>query len=153
LAELLLPYLDRTVDAVPDHVVGWRFVDAPPALVSEALAMVGEEFGARRPNDQPPANWLVAQAEQLEGRLGGSVHPAPGWIRVDAICVPVADARGLAVAVDQSFPGSAAATPALSLALAEAWETWESTTALWEAHGRDLLVATPPGTVIGLWWD
>jgi hypothetical protein len=71
LARLLLPYRVREYDAAeaPDHQVGWW----------------------ERPNDQPPKDWLVAQAECRDGVLAGFVAPggpASPRIRVDAIIVP-----------------------------------------------------------------
>ena len=59
----------------PDHVVGWWFTEAPPDIVREALALV-QAVAGERPNDPPPQEWLVAQAERRGGVLAGFAAPA-----------------------------------------------------------------------------
>jgi hypothetical protein len=73
LARLLLPYLVRDHDDAedPDHEVGWLFRAAPPKVVLEALKLVHIPPDGERPNDQPPEEWLVAQAECRGGGAGG----------------------------------------------------------------------------------
>src|SRR5215467_4096690 len=73
LARLLLPYLVRDHDDAedPDHEVGWWFRAAPPKVVLEALRLVQIPPGGERPNDQPPEEWLVTQAECRGGVLAG----------------------------------------------------------------------------------
>jgi hypothetical protein len=70
LSRLLLPYRRRDADDgnSPGHELGWWFTDAPPAVVREALAFVSKPPG-ERPNDQPPEEWLVAQAAGRAGVL------------------------------------------------------------------------------------
>jgi hypothetical protein len=37
--------------------------------------------------------------------------------------------------------------------LAEAWERWDATEAVWSGSGSDLLAKPAPAPVVGLWWD
>jgi hypothetical protein len=139
-----------------NHHFGWHWADVGPDTVRQVLAEVDERIGTGRPNEQPPAAWLVEQAERFGGVLSGYVTPVQRWLRVDAICVPVQYARDLALLTDDNWP---MASPnmthrsALDLAVAEAWESWRSTVSIWEDNGRALLHFLPPGEVCGLWWD
>lgn len=157
LVALLHPHFDNLGGRLEldhtDHHLGWRFCDTPPRTVRRALALVDAWYGTSRPNGQPPAFWLIEQAEHLSGLLGGQVAPARGSIRVDAICVPAEKTEALAAGVDQAWPTGAAGTGALDLAEAEAWNGWDATEATWSGNGRDLLTSHPPGVVVGLWWD
>jgi hypothetical protein len=157
LVALLFPHFDDLggglgLDDV-DHRLGWRFCDTPPGTVRRALALVDGWYGTSRPNGQPPALWLVEEAEHLGGLLGGHVTPARGSIRVDAICVPAEETHVLAAAVEQAWPPGADGTGALDLADAEAWDRWDANQAIWSGNGRELLTSRPPGVVVGLWWD
>jgi hypothetical protein len=134
---------------------GFRFHDAPPATVRTALRVVGPQVAQSRPNGQPPAAWLVDIAERLEGLLAGLVgtDPPPERLRVDAVCVPAHRAAELARAVAHDWPEPVLHAPALEHALAEAWERWDATEAVWSGSGSDLLEKPPPAPVVGLWWD
>ena len=89
LARLLLPYRVREHDDAeePDHEAGWWFRDAPPEVIREALKLMHMPPGCERPNDQPPEEWLVAQASCRGGVLAGLSHPRVpaalgcGWTR------------------------------------------------------------------------
>ena len=80
LARLLLPYLvrDHHDGEDPDHEVGWWFRAAPPEVVLEALKLVHIPPGGERPNDQPPEEWLVMQAQCRGGGAGGAL--AGSWV-------------------------------------------------------------------------
>ena len=73
VARLLLPYCRREIEEAggPDHESGWWFTDAPPQVTREALALTIDWVPGERPNDQPPEEWLVAQAECRSGVLAG----------------------------------------------------------------------------------
>lgn len=77
LARLMLPYRRREPEDAdgPDHEAGWWFTDAPPDVTREALAVV-DSAGAERPNDQPPGQWLVAQAERRDGMIAADCRAA-----------------------------------------------------------------------------
>jgi hypothetical protein len=52
--------------------------------------------------------------------------------------------------VERRFPTYRSA---LDLALAEAWDDWKASAAMWRGNGRVLLDDAPPGVVCSLWWD
>ncbi len=139
-----------------DYPGGFRFHDAPPAVVQRALEQVELEWSTARFNGQPPATWLVKVAERLGGRLAGQVgddEGLPTRLRVDAICVPGGCAGELAQAVHVDWPQTVLDSSALDLALAEAWEGWDAEQPVWTGIGRQLLEAPQDAAVIGLWWD
>jgi len=78
VARLLLPYCRREIEEAdgPDNERGWWFTDAPPDITREALTLVIDKLPGERPNDQPPEEWLMAQAERHDGVLAGFVAPA-----------------------------------------------------------------------------
>lgn len=119
--------------------------------------MVDPVLSTSRPNGQPPAGWLVDLAERLDGLLAGQVaddEELPQQLRVDALCVPSEQAEALALAVDADWPDADLGEPALDLALAEGWGSWDAETPVWTANGRDVLTGVPPDAhVVGLWWD
>lgn len=140
-----------------DQPAGFRFHDAPPDAVRRALAAVDPTTAASRPNGQPPADWLVALAERLGGRLAGHVaddEDLSERLRVDAVCVPAEHAAELARAVDQDWPVPHVGDVALDLGLAEGWERWDADEPVWTGGGRELLNGVPHGVaIVGLWWD
>jgi hypothetical protein len=92
-------------------------------------------------NDQPPEEWLVAEAERHGGVLAGFVAPrgpASPRMRVDAIIVPCSQAEDLATEIARLWPvedyGSA-----LDLALVEGLAHVDAGRHLWEAPGSDFL--------------
>src|SRR5262249_8171121 len=109
LARLLLPYRRREHEDAdgPDHQVGWWSTGAPPGVTREALSLV-DTTGAKRPNDQPPEEWLVAQAECRGGTLAGFVvpaGPASPRMRIDAIIVAGPPAGAPAHPSGGAWPG------------------------------------------------
>lgn len=157
LAALLDPYRWRAGDVGDWDTdlddLGWRFVDVPPAVVARALDLVEDWMSRYRPNAQPPAGWLVEQAHELDGILGGLVVPAEVRLRVDGIQVPRARAAELARRVHDAWPAADGWPAALELALAEAWPSVDAQHNIWEGEGTELLRGLPDGEVIGLWWD
>ncbi len=160
----LLPYCVREHDDAeePDHEVGWWFRPAPPEVVREALTLVHTPVGSERPNDQPPEEWLVAQAESRGGVLTGFVapaEPAGPRMRVDAVIVTVSQADDLADEIARLWPVDHGNSTALDLAIVEGLATTDATRHLWEAPGsefrpwradvRDWLGAP----VCSFWWD
>jgi hypothetical protein len=162
LAGLLLPYCRRGLDDAggPDHEAVWWFTDAPPAVTREALTLVGAA-GCDRPNDQPPEEWLVAQAERRDGVLAGFV--APGGpvsrrMRVDAITVPCSQAEDLADQIARQWPADGYGT-ALDLAVVEGFATMDSPRPVWAATGyefRPWRAGTDDwlgAAFCSFWWD
>jgi hypothetical protein len=150
LTALLAPYAD------PDLQQVGRFVDVPPAVAAHALQLLLPEQRSARPNlMQPPMEWLVEQARELDGWLVGSLAVGRSYARLDGVQVPAATARELAARVATAWPGTADRTDALTAAVAEAWPSWTATHPTWTGTGTDLLDAQlPPDTaVVGLWWD
>lgn len=145
LARYLTPGLE-----LPE-IEHFRFHDAPPQLVREVLSGLDPLWISYRPNGQPPAAWLLATAERLDGLVAGS-SSHPNGLRVDAICVPGDRAADLAGAVERDWPERAIDERALDLALAEAWPSWDAERPVWEGSGRDLLAGRSE-PVVGLWWD
>jgi len=87
LARVLLPYCRSDIEDAdgPDHEMGCWFTDAPPEVTREALTLTVDKLPGERPNDQPPEEWLVAQAERRGGGLADFVagsrpilHNRPG---------------------------------------------------------------------------
>lgn len=140
-----------------EHPTGFRFHDAPPDAVRRALAAVDPFMTVGRPNDQPPAGWLVDMAERLGGLLAGQVgddEDLPQQLRVDALCVSAEHAAELARAVEADWADCDLGEVALDLALAEGWERWDAEKPVWTGGGRELMAGLPPAVrVVGLWWD
>ena len=162
LARLLLPYRRRGSEDAdgPDHRVGWWFTDAPPGVTREALSMV-DTTGARRPNDQPPEEWLVAQAECRDGMLAGFVvpaGPASPRMRIDAIIVPCSQAEDLADQIALQWPVDGYGT-ALDLAVVEGFASRSAEGPVWAATGYEFCpwrVSTQDwlgAAFCSFWWD
>ena len=162
LARLLLPYRRRGSEDAdgPDHQVGWWFTDTPPGVTRQALSLV-DTTGAQRPNDQPPEEWLVAQAECRDGKLAGFVvpaGPASPRMRIDAIIVPCSQAEDLADQIARQWPVDGYGT-ALDLAVVEGFASrggerpvWAATGyefCPWRASTQDWLGAA----FCSFWWD
>ena len=149
LAELLLPHVDAALSvrrARSGEVEGFSFTDAPPVAVRRALAEV-PGLADRRPNDQPPAAWLLKMAEQFDGRLCGVVETRYAALRVDAICLPAGAATAVLRALAAAYPGQDEA------AVVEAWSGWDAADPLWTGAGSDLRTLIPAARVYSLWWD
>ena len=162
LARLLLPYRRRGSEDAdgPDHRVGWWFTDAPPGVTREALRLV-DTTGARRPNDQPPEEWLVAQAECRDGMLAGFVvpaGPASPRMRIDAIIVPCSQAEDLADQIALQWPVDGYGT-ALDLAVVEGFASRSAEGPVWAATGYEFCpwrVSTQDwlgAAFCSFWWD
>jgi len=161
LADLLLPYILREMEADEvDHEIGWWFRAAPPAITREALTLVDKEPG-ERPNDQPPEEWLVDQAEQRGGSLAGFVAPKGPFsprMRVDAIIVPVPHVHDLAAEIAKLWPADYVGT-ALDLAVVEGLEAADATRRLWQAGGSEFAPGIDDSerwlgaTFCSFWWD
>jgi hypothetical protein len=162
LAEVLLPYCIRDFEADdgPDDEIGWWFRGAPPAVTREALGLVRKDPG-ERPNDQPPEEWLVDQAERREGFLAGFVAPKGPFsprMRVDAIIVPCSQTHDLASEIARQWPVELGRT-ALDLALVEGLATLDVTRREWQADGSDFAPGQPDSndwlgaTFCSFWWD
>ena len=110
LAQLLIPYCRRAILEDPgslDHEGGWWFTAAPPEVAREALSLSIYWTPGQRPNDQPPEEWLVEQAERRGGALAGFVAPKgpeSPRMRVDAIIVPSSQAGDLAAQIARLWP-------------------------------------------------
>jgi hypothetical protein len=161
LADLLLPYCLHEMEADEiDHEIGWWFRDTPPAITREALTLVDKDPG-ERPNDQPPEEWLVDQAEQRNGSLAGFVAPRGPFsprMRVDAIIVPVAQVRDLAAEIAKLWPVEEGGT-ALDLAVVEGLESAGAELRLWQADGSEFAPGSADSdewlgaTFCSFWWD
>lgn len=164
LARLLLPYRVRDRDDVEDldREAAWWFRAAPPEVMRQALTLVDVPAGCERPNDQPPEEWLVAQAEYRGGVLAGFLAPADlagPRMRVDAIIVPISQADDLADEIARLWPVDHGACTALDLAIVEGLAAANATRHLWDAPGsefaswradvRDWLGAA----FCSFWWD
>lgn len=163
LAELLLPYCRREIedDGGPNHENGWWFTDAPPAAIREALTLVIDKLPGERPNDQPPEEWLVAQAERRSGVLAGFVAPkgpASPRMRVDAIIVPRDQAEELADEIARLWPVEDYGT-ALGLAIVEGFASADSERHEWDMPGSEFFSWRADtddwlGAVFcSFWWD
>ncbi|SEQ74688.1 hypothetical protein [Microlunatus flavus] len=149
LTELLLPHADAAVPAQQGPTGAtryFRFSDAPPAVLRAALSEV-PSAAEKRPNDQPPAAWLVDIGKKYGGRLCGSVNASYSALRVDAICIPAPAAAAVVEQLSQAWPGQAEA------AVAEAWSGWDSTEPQWTGTGLEARNGVDQATVISLWWD
>jgi hypothetical protein len=123
LAKILLPYCRREIEDEdgPDHETGWWFTAAPPDVTQEALSLAADRTPGMGANDQPPEEWLVAEAERRGGVLAGFVAPrgpASPRMRVDAIIVPCSQAEDLATEIARLWPVEDNGT-ALDLAVVE----------------------------------
>jgi hypothetical protein len=152
LRALLAPFL------TPDSDVAscFRFHDAPPAVIDQALDLLSPNCRLGRPNGQPPAGWLIDVAEKLGGTLAGlaAVGDELGdRIRVDAVCVPGEHGADLARAVARDWPEPEFGEQVLDLALAEGWTSWQSAEPCWTGSGSELISPEPRAAVVGLWWD
>lgn len=162
LARLMLPYRRRELEDAdgPDHEAGWWFTDAPPDVTREALAVV-DSAGAERPNDQPPEQWLVAQAERRDGMLAGFVAPAgpaSPRMRVDAITVPSSQAEDLADQIARLWPVDGYGT-AFDLAVVEGFASRDAERPVWAATGyefhpwRAITQDWLGAAFCSFWWD
>jgi hypothetical protein len=165
LAAILLPYCRREIIedlGTPDHEDGWWFAGAPPEVVREALTLVIDKLPGERPNDQPPEEWLVAEAERRGGMLAGFVAPkgpASPRMRVDAVVVPCSHAEDLAREIARQWPVEGYGT-ALDLAIVEGLVSPEDSKHQWDAPGPEFLpwCATSTHDWLGaafcsFWWD
>jgi hypothetical protein len=160
----LIPYCRRAILEDPgglDHEGGWRFTAAPPEVAREALSLSIYWTPGQRPNDQPPEEWLVEQAERRGGALAGFVAPKgpeSPRMRVDAIIVPSSQAEDLAAQIARQWPVEGYGT-ALDLAVVEGlasrdadhwqWEEFGPEFLSWRADTDDWLGAA----FCSFWWD
>jgi len=163
LASILLPYCrpELVDEEGPDHEVGWWFADAPPEVVREALTLVIDWEPGQRANDQPPEEWLVAQAELRGGVLAGFAAPKgpdSPRMRVDAVVVPCSQAEDLAAEIARLWPVEGYGT-ALDLAEVEGLKRSNASRREWNAPGGEFL-AWRAGTqdwlgaeFCSFWWD
>ena len=101
--------------------------------------MVIDKMPGERPNDQPPEEWLVAQAERRHGVLAGFVAtegPDSPRLRVDAIIVPCSQADDLANQIASQWPVDGYGT-ALDLAVVEGFATANADPPVWAATGYE----------------
>jgi hypothetical protein len=143
LASILLPYCrsELVEEEGPDHDMGWWFAGAPPAVVKEALTPVIYWEPGERPNDQPPEEWLVDQAERRGGVLAGFAAPKgpdSPRMRVDAIIVPCSQAEDLAAQIARLWPIEGYGT-ALDLAEVEGLTRSNASRREWGAPGWEFL--------------
>jgi hypothetical protein len=144
LATILVPYCRREVIedlGGIDHELGWWFTNAPPEVAREALTLVIDHRPGDRPNDQPPEEWLVDQAERRGGVLAGFVAPkgpCSPRMRVDAIIVPCSQAVDLAEEIAKLWPVEDYGT-ALDLAAVEGLVTADAGRHEWDAPGHEFL--------------
>ena len=163
LAQLLLPYCRREieVDGGPNHYNGWWFTEAPPGVIREALTLVIDKVPGERPNDQPPEEWLVTQAERHGGVLAGFVAPkgpASPRMRVDAIIVPYVQAEELAGEIARQSPVESYGT-ALDFAVVEGLATMDADRHAWGMSGSEFLSWRAgsddwlDAAFCSFWWD
>lgn len=142
LTARLLPFEDPALPTVRDGSAQppdfWRFVDAPPAVVTEVLAALPESVATGRPNGQPPALWLLGVSWDTDGRLYGSVHASRNALRVDGVCVPGTAAVRVVHLLEQAWPGQA------EVAVVEGWAGWDAKSPLWTGMALDLLEPQSP---------
>lgn len=163
MARLLLPYCRHELEGAdgPDHESGWWFTAAPPEVAKEALSLAADWRAGDRPNDQPPEEWLVEQAECRGGVLAGFTAPKGPFsprMRVDAIIVPCPQAEDLAREITRLWPVEDYGT-ALDLAVLEGLASMDADRHLWGMSGAELLswrASTDDwlgATFCSLWWD
>lgn len=148
--------LSRHITPGADGPGFFRFHDAPPSVVHDALALAHPHCRTDRPNGQPPAEWLIEMAARFGGALSGLIATDDGVrhrMRVDAICVPGDHGTEVARCVARDWPEPEFGETVLALALAEGWTSWDATEPVWTGSGPDLMWAETPPPVIGLWWD
>jgi hypothetical protein len=163
MARLLRPYwrhdLDDTDD--PDHKSGWWFGNAPPEVAREALSLATDWTPGQRPNDQPPEEWLVEEAERRDGVLAGFAAPrgpCSPRMRVDAIIVPCPQAEDLAKEIARQWPVEGYGT-ALDFALLEGLASMDANRHLWGMSGPEFLSWRADAddwlgaAFCSLWWD
>ena len=123
--------------------------------------MVIDKMPGERPNDQPPEEWLVAQAERRHGVLAGFVAtegPDSPRLRVDAIIVPCSQADDLANQIASQWPVDGYGT-ALDLAVVEGFATANADRPVWAATGyefRPWRAGTDDwlgASFCSFWWD
>jgi hypothetical protein len=163
LASILLPYCrpELVDEEGPDHESGWWFAGAPPEVAREALTLVLDWIPGERPNDQPPEEWLVAQAELRSGVLAGFAAPKgpdSPRMRVDAIIVPCSQAEDLAEEISRLWPVEDYGT-ALDLAEVTGLTRSNASCCEWNAPGWEFLSwrANTEGWLgaefCSFWWD
>ncbi len=163
VVKLLLPYCRRELEGPdgPDHEGGWWFTGAPPEVAREALSLATDWTPGERPNDQPPEEWLIEEAERRGGMLAGFVAPKDHFgprMRVDAIIVPCPQAEDLAREIGRLWPVEDYGT-ALDLALIEGLARADANRHLWEASGPEFIswrASTDDwlgATLCSIWWD
>lgn len=162
LADLLLPYCLRTMPPADiDHEIGWWFRAAPPAAARMALALAGNDPD-ERPNDQPPEQWLVDQAEQRDGYLAGFVAPKGPFgprMRIDTIIVPVAQGRDLAGEIAGKCSIDGTSSTALDIVVVEGLATPDAARLLWQAGGYEFAPQHAcsedwlDAAFCSFWWD
>jgi hypothetical protein len=165
LAELLLPYCRREREEPdgPDHETGWWFTGAPPDVVREALDLV-QAVPGERANDQPPEEWLVAQAAIRHGALAGFVAPADQEsprMRVDMLIVPCSEVWRLADEIASLWPVDGSRLTALDIAAVEGYTSIQARDGdwLWGVDGSEFARSRDNGSGwlgashCGFWWD
>jgi hypothetical protein len=164
MADLLLPYCIRELlgDQEPEHELGWWFTDAPPPVAREALALAIDWRPGQRPNEQPPEEWLIDQAELRGGVVAGFACPAGPMsprMRVDAIIVPCAQADDLAVQIGELWSLTDSAGTALDLAEVEGFAAMDAQRHLWVMSGSEFRPWRAEvddwlgATLCSFWWD
>ena len=143
LAQILLPYCRRELEDAdgPDHETGWWFAGAPPEVAQEALSLTVDWTPGMRANDQPPEEWLVAEAERRNGVLAGFAAPkgpASPRMRVDAIIVPSSQAEELATEIARLWPVEGYGN-ALDLAVVEGLARMDADRHVWASPGSEFL--------------
>ncbi|MGF1645386.1 MAG: hypothetical protein ACFCVF_00450 [Kineosporiaceae bacterium] len=158
VAHLLVPYRQRTAHSdtygTPGAGMGWRFRDAPPDVVAEALSLSDPDLIQQPPNDRPPPAWLVRTAHQLDGRLMGVAPEQDGGrLRVDGITVRRPRRHDLVRAVSADWPDQDdGSSGALESAVGEVYPSWGSLSLTWKGPGHALAGRISRGEVVGLWW-
>jgi len=165
LAELLLPFCrwERELPDGPDHETGWWFTGAPPDVMRAALDLV-RAIPGERANDQPPEEWLVAQAASRQGALAGFVAPAGQEgprLRVDMLIVPCSEAWNLADEIARLWPVEGYRLTALDIAAVEGYTSIQAGDSewVWGADGDAFAASRDNGsgwlgaTYCAFWWD
>jgi hypothetical protein len=153
VAELLFPYLIWDTPDSVNHESGWWFNAAPPGLMTEAMGLFDPEFSTERAHGQPPVTWLIGQAADYQGVLGGLVAPAGRYarIRVDRIIVPGPHAVELAKKIDMEWPVDRKHS-ALDLAVVEGLRDHDPEHPLWDAAGTSFRDPRD-APWCSFWWD
>jgi hypothetical protein len=126
------------------------FTDVTPDAAADALGLADPFFANSRPNDQPPATWLVGEAARGGGRVQATVTDWFENLRIDQVCLPLPAGEGFLRRLWAAYPDAA------GLVLVEWWTDWQAERSCHQWTPEDESAPLPPvpgATVVGFWWD